>query len=99
MPSLGAWKPDGTQRIRRSARSARPRLAPPRRRRRGGRRDVLAAVHRHLGRCKLAANTVKAYRRQTTAYVAWLAENADHADAFSDVVGAEAAVTAGAGTC
>jgi hypothetical protein len=57
-------------------------------------RDALAAVHRHLGRCKLAANTVKAYKRQTAAYVAWLAENADHADAFSDVVGAEAAVTA-----
>jgi integrase/recombinase XerD len=51
-------------------------------------------VHRHLGRCKLAANTVKAYKRQTAAYVAWLAGNADHADAFSDVVGAEAAVTA-----
>jgi hypothetical protein len=42
----------------------------------------------------LAANTVKAYKRQTAAYVAWLAGNADHADAFSGVVGAEAAVTA-----
>ncbi len=57
-------------------------------------RDALAVVHRHLGRCKLAVNTVKAYKRQTAAYVAWLAGNADHADAFSDVVGAEAAVTA-----
>jgi integrase/recombinase XerC len=56
--------------------------------------DALAAAHRHLARCKLSGNTVKAYKRQTTAYAAWLAENADHADAFSDVVGAEAAVTA-----
>jgi hypothetical protein len=39
-------------------------------------------VDRHLDRCKLSANTVKAYKRQTTAYAAWLAENTDHADAF-----------------
>jgi hypothetical protein len=57
--------------------------------------DALAAVHRHLARCKLAANTVKAYKQQTIAYTAWLAEHAaDHADAFTDVVGADAAVTA-----
>uniref|UniRef100_UPI003F497EFB tyrosine-type recombinase/integrase n=1 Tax=Streptosporangium sp. CA-256172 TaxID=3240076 RepID=UPI003F497EFB len=56
---------------------------------------ALAAVHRHLGRCKLSANTVKAYRRQSSAYAAWLVEHgADHDDAFADVVGAEAAVTA-----
>ena len=34
--------------------------------------QALAAVHRHLARCKLAPNTVRAYRRQTTAYVSWL---------------------------
>jgi site-specific recombinase XerD len=57
--------------------------------------DALAAVHRHLDRCKLSANTVKAYKRQTTAYVAWLAERATgHGDAFADLIGAEAAVTA-----
>ncbi|MGI8331330.1 tyrosine-type recombinase/integrase [Actinomadura scrupuli] len=57
--------------------------------------QALAAVHHHLGRCKLSANTVKAYRRQTTAYVAWLTGHADrHLDAFADLVGAEAAVTA-----
>lgn len=56
---------------------------------------VLAAVHRHLARCKLSANTVKAYRRQTSAYVTWLTARADqHPDALADVVGAEAAVTA-----
>ena len=56
---------------------------------------ALATVHRHLDRCKLAANTVKAYKRQTRAFVAWLAGRAaDHPDAFADVVGAEAAVTA-----
>ena len=57
--------------------------------------QALAAVHRHLARCKLAPNTVKAYRRQTTAYVNWLtSRTADHPDAFADTVGAEAAVTA-----
>lgn len=56
---------------------------------------ALAAVDRHLGRCKLAANTVAAYRRQCRAYVAWLAQYApDRTDAFLDTVGAEAAVTA-----
>ena len=29
--------------------------------------QALAAVHRHLDQCKLAPNTVKAYRRQTSA--------------------------------
>jgi integrase len=57
--------------------------------------DALAALHRHLDRCKLSANTVKAYKRQAAAYVTWLAgPDAEHADAFADVVGAEAAVTA-----
>jgi integrase/recombinase XerC len=56
---------------------------------------ALTAAHRHLDRCKLAANTVKAYKRQTTAYVTWLGEHtADHPDAFADLVGGEAAVTA-----
>jgi integrase/recombinase XerC len=50
-------------------------------------------VHRHLDRCKLSASTVKAYKRHTTAYVAWLAGHADHGDAFADQVGAEGAVT------
>lgn len=57
--------------------------------------NALAVVEGYLDRCKLAANTVKAYRRQCAAYVAWLALHAgDHPDAFVDVVGAEAAVTA-----
>ena len=57
--------------------------------------EALAAVYRHLDRCKLSANTVKAYKRQTAAYVAWLAGHADaHGDAFADLVGAEGAVTA-----
>jgi integrase/recombinase XerC len=54
-----------------------------------------AALGRFLGRCALATNTVRAYRRQATAYLAWLtASAADHPDAFADTVGAEAAVTA-----
>jgi site-specific recombinase XerD len=53
-----------------------------------------AALTRYLDRCGLAANTVRAYRRQCAAYVGWLAQHAaDHPDAFADVVGAEAAVT------
>ena len=53
-----------------------------------------AALTRYLDRCALAANTVRAYRRQAAAYVAWLAAHAaDHPDAFTDTVGAEAAVT------
>lgn len=56
---------------------------------------ALAAVTTYLDRCKLASNTVRAYRRQATAYVTWLGENAGaHPDAFADDVGAEAAVTA-----
>ena len=71
----------------------------PRRRPQRGRRDALAAAHRHLARCKLAASTVKAYKRQASAYVTWLDEHAaDHPDAFADLVGAEAAVTAWAAT-
>jgi integrase len=46
-------------------------------------------------RCKLATNTVMAYKRQTRAFAAWLTDRAnEHPDAFADVVGAEAAVTA-----
>jgi integrase len=57
--------------------------------------DALAAVSRHLDRCKLSARTVRAYKRQAAAYAAWLAANADaHADAFADLVGAEGAVAA-----
>jgi len=56
---------------------------------------ALANALRYLDRCKLAANTVKAYKRQARAFAAWLTEHAaDHPDAFADVVGAEAAVTA-----
>jgi integrase len=56
--------------------------------------EALAAVHRHLDRCKLSASTVKAYKRHTTAYADWLASHAGHDDAFTDLVGAEGAVTA-----
>ncbi|MEU4779975.1 site-specific integrase [Micromonospora sp. NPDC023633] len=53
------------------------------------------ALHRHLDRCALSANTIKAYRARVRAYGAWLAAHArDHPDAFVDQVGAEAAVTA-----
>ncbi|GAA3509775.1 integrase/recombinase XerC [Streptosporangium album] len=56
---------------------------------------ALAAFAAHLDRCALAANTVTAYRRQAIAYRDWLlAHAAEHADAFVDLVGAEAAVTA-----
>ena len=41
-----------------------------------------------------SANSVGLEVSGVQAYAAWLAENADHADAFSDVVGAEAALTA-----
>lgn len=37
---------------------------------------------------------MKAYRRQCASYVAWLTSHGEHPDAFVDVVGAEAAVTA-----
>lgn len=56
---------------------------------------ALAALHRHLDRCALAANTTKAYRARAGAYATWLAQHAgEHPDAFVDQVGAEAAVTA-----
>lgn len=56
---------------------------------------ALTALDRYLGRCKLAANTAKAYHRQCRAYLSWLDQHgADHPDAFADLVGAEAAVTA-----
>jgi integrase len=56
---------------------------------------ALNAMHRYLDRCKLATNTVKAYKRQTRAFAGWLTDHTvDHPDAFADVVGAEAAVTA-----
>ena len=61
--------------------------------------SALTAVHRHLDRCKLSASTIKAYKRQTAAYVNWLAgRSADHGDAFADLVGAEGAVPPGGGT-
>ncbi|HEY6798470.1 MAG TPA: tyrosine-type recombinase/integrase [Kineosporiaceae bacterium] len=54
-----------------------------------------AVADRYLSRCKLAPKTVTAYRRQTAAYTAWLGTHPDaHPDAFTDAVGAEAAVTA-----
>jgi integrase len=57
--------------------------------------ESLAALGRHLDRCKLSARTVRAYKRQAAAYAAWLTANAStHGDAFSDLVGAEGAVTA-----
>jgi integrase len=53
-----------------------------------------ATTDRHLSRCKLAPKTVTAYRRQIAGYVAWLgAHPGAHPDAFTDLVGAEAAVT------
>lgn len=58
-------------------------------------RRALAAVTVYLDRCKLSPHTVKAYKRQAGAYVTWLSGHAgEHPDAFVDVVGAEAAVTA-----
>jgi integrase len=58
---------------------------------------AMEAAGRYLDRCKLAAATVKAYRRQCAAYLAWLDEldpsDDAHPDAFADVIGAEAAVT------
>ena len=57
--------------------------------------EALAAVSRHLDRCKLAVRTVRAYKRHAAAYAGWLAANASaHGDAFADLVGAEGAVTA-----
>ena len=57
--------------------------------------EARASVSRHRDRCKLAARTVRAYKRQSAAYVTWLAGNADaHGDAFADLVGAEGALTA-----
>ena len=57
--------------------------------------EALAEVSRHLDRCKLAARTVRAYKRHAAAYAGWLAANASaHGDAFADLVGAEGAVTA-----
>jgi integrase/recombinase XerC len=56
---------------------------------------ALTAAGQHLDRRRLAPNTVKAYKRQTRAFTGWLADNVgEHPDAFADVVGAEAAVTA-----
>jgi integrase len=57
--------------------------------------QALAAITGYLDRCKLAARTVTAYRRQCRAYITWLGKHAGkHPDAFADAVGAEAAVTA-----
>src|ERR1700761_4580068 len=57
--------------------------------------EVVAVLGRHLDRCKLSARTVRAYKRQAAAYAGWLAANGGaHGDAFTDLVGAEGAVTA-----
>ena len=57
--------------------------------------EALAALSLHLDRCKLAARTIRAYKRQAAAYVGWLAETAGRdGDALADLVGAEGAVTA-----
>ncbi|GAA4179344.1 hypothetical protein GCM10022252_00710 [Streptosporangium oxazolinicum] len=50
--------------------------------------DRLGAIaDRRWVRCKLATNTIKAYRRQSAAYVAWLSKHAAaHYDAFADLV-------------
>lgn len=53
--------------------------------------DALAALERFLERCSLAAGTVREYRRQAAAYVAWLATD-PHPYAFVDAIGAEGAV-------
>lgn len=56
---------------------------------------ALATLNRFLDRCDLKPHTVRAYRRQAAAYVAWLAVNPrKHPDAFADPVGANAAVKA-----
>ena len=61
----------------------------------GEAQDALAKLQRYLGRCKLAVTTITAYRRQAAAYADWLGKDgADHTDAFTDLIGAEAAVTA-----
>lgn len=84
----------------RADRSGRPpgerrRPTASRRRCRGGRAGLPRCRAPSPRPCKLSANTVKAYERQTTVYTAWLAGHAaDHPDAFADLVGAEAAVTA-----
>jgi len=58
-------------------------------------RDALKEVEHYLDRCKLSTNTIAAYRRQATAYVDWVSQDGtEHQDAFTDVIGAEAAVTA-----
>lgn len=56
---------------------------------------ALSAIGRHLDRCALSPHTVRAYKRQCATYVDWLSSHsAEHPDAFQDVVGAEAEVTA-----
>ncbi|WP_238005910.1 tyrosine-type recombinase/integrase [Dactylosporangium sp. AC04546] len=54
-----------------------------------------AALDAFLGRSSLAEYTARAYRRQASAYLDWLAAHAGaHPDAWTDTVGAEGAVTA-----
>jgi site-specific recombinase XerD len=56
---------------------------------------ALATLGRFLDRCDLKAHTVRAYRRQAAAYVAWLDTNPGaHPDAFTDGTGAAAAMKA-----
>lgn len=43
---------------------------------------ALTTTERYLDRCKLSPHTVRAYRRQCAAFVAWLREHAaEHSDA------------------
>jgi site-specific recombinase XerD len=54
-----------------------------------------AAAERDIDRSKLSAHTKRAYLRHIRNYLTWLAGQAGaHPDAFADVIGAEAAVTA-----
>lgn len=56
--------------------------------------DALSAFLGHLGNCALAWNTTEAYRRQAGFYVAFLGGFHGADEAFTDAVGAAAAVTA-----
>jgi site-specific recombinase XerD len=56
---------------------------------------ALATLGRFLDRCDLKPHTVRAYRSQAAAYVAWLGANPGaHPDAFTDITGATAATKA-----
>lgn len=56
---------------------------------------ALAALDRHLNRCKLSPRTGRAYRRQCHQFADWLRQHApQHPDALVDAIGAEGALTA-----